>query len=382
MTNEERRERRYQRRKAKREANRQARTLSVGGIEDVFTYNKMYNYGKKCCKGVRWKCSTQLFELHIFSITAKNRRKVLEQKYKWHRYCHFRLNERGKVRPIDAPHIQDRQIHKTLTNEVLLPLYQPRMIYNNGASQRGKGYEFAQRQLLKDLHEHYRKYGRKGVAILIDFKQFFPSASHDVLRQVHRDLIENKQLRRLADSIIDTVPSTLGMPLGVEPSQAEMIHLPSDLDNYMTCQMGLTEYSHYMDDYCILLEDAEKAPEVIDKFIELAHNSKLTVGVNKTKVVNLTKPFKFCKATYRLTETGKVIVNGSRDSMKRTRRKLIFFHNNPKFTPDDIWNSVQSSITYFGKYNDHKRLLKIYRLVYALFGWHCSSINDFRGARE
>lgn len=68
--------------------------------------------------------------------------------------------------------------------------------------------------------------------------------------------------------------------------------------------------------------------------------------------------------------------------MKRTRRKLIFFHNNPKFTPDDIWNSVQSSITYFGKYNDHKRLLKIHRLVYALFGWHCSSINDFRGARE
>lgn len=380
MTNEERRENRYRRRKAKREANKQARTASVGGVEDVFTYHDMFKYGIACCKGVRWKRSTQLFELHLFSRTACNRRDILAGVYKWHKYYHFILNERGKSRPIDAPNINDRQVHKTLTNKALIPLYQPQMIYNNGASQKGKGYEFAQRQLIDDLHQHYRRYGQNGVVILIDFKQFFPSADHDILRQVHRELIEDKQLRRLADSVIDTVPSTIGMPLGVEPSQTEMIHLPSKLDNYMTCQMSLDEYGHYMDDYYILLEDAEKAPEVIDKFTELAHNSKLRISVAKTKVINLSKPFKYCKATYRLTETGQVIVNGSRDSMKRTRRKLLFFHNNPKFTPDDIWNSVQSSITYFSKYNDHKRLLKIYRLVYALFGWHCSSINDFRGA--
>ena len=41
--------------------------------------------------------------------------------------------ERGKVRPIDAPHVSDRQIHKTLCNEALVPLYSPGMIYDNGA---------------------------------------------------------------------------------------------------------------------------------------------------------------------------------------------------------------------------------------------------------
>lgn len=45
------------------------------------------------------------------------------------------LRERGKVRPIDAPHITDRQIHKTLCNEVLVPLYNPCMSMKTGLTE-------------------------------------------------------------------------------------------------------------------------------------------------------------------------------------------------------------------------------------------------------
>ena len=38
-------------------------------------------------------------------------------------YVHFTLSERGKTRPIDAPRIQDRQVHKVFTKKVLLSLY-------------------------------------------------------------------------------------------------------------------------------------------------------------------------------------------------------------------------------------------------------------------
>lgn len=125
---------RYERRKAKREVRRVQRSIEVGGLAEVFTYHNLYSAGKQCCNGVRWKNSTQRFEQHLFSGTAKRRRLLLEQKWKPAGYVHFLLSERGKTRPIDAPRIQDRQIHKTFTRKVLLPLYRPSMIWNNGAS--------------------------------------------------------------------------------------------------------------------------------------------------------------------------------------------------------------------------------------------------------
>ena len=139
MTSQERHEARFQRRKAKRLERKQARCNSLGPMNKVFSYRKMFFYGKKCCNGVRWKQSVQNFEGHLFSGTATRRRTVLEQQWKPKACSHFTLRERGKIRPIDAPHITDRQIHKTLCNEVLIPLYSPSMIYDNGASQKGKG---------------------------------------------------------------------------------------------------------------------------------------------------------------------------------------------------------------------------------------------------
>jgi hypothetical protein len=367
MTNEDRRENRYQRRKIARQNKIISRASSVGSIEDVFTYSGMYKYGKKCCNGVRWKQSTQIFELHLFSITARNRKSVLANTYKWHRFYRFTLRERGKIRQIDAPCIQDRQIHKVLATEILFPLYKPFILYNNGASQKNKGLEFTYRQLKNDLHEYFRKYGNTGYVVLLDFKKFFPSASHNVLKQFHTNILPNSPIRELADSIVNNFYNTIGLPLGVEPSQTEMIHLPSILDADMTCSLRLKYFAHYMDDYYILVPDTDRVNEVISRFRQCANKLKLTISENKLRVITLSKPFKFCKVTFRLTDTGKVIANGNRDSAKRARRKLKSFVSKPAHR-EYMWDCIQSSIGYFKKYNDHKRILNLNRLVYTLFG--------------
>ena len=69
MTSEERREARYKRRQERRRRKRQTRSDRLGGLEGVFSYHTMFKHGKKCCNGVRWKASTQNFELHLFSGT-------------------------------------------------------------------------------------------------------------------------------------------------------------------------------------------------------------------------------------------------------------------------------------------------------------------------
>ena len=242
MTSTERHEARYQRRKAARLARKQARCDALGPAEAVFSYRKLYRWGKKCCNNVRWKQSTQNFEAHLFSGTARRRRDLLAGKWRPKKCTHFVLHERGKVRPIDAPHITDRQLQKAVSKEVLVPLYTPGLIYDNYASREGMGLHFAFHRLREMLHWHFRRYGRAGGIISIDLKKFFPNARRELLYQRHRELILDPVLQAIADTVIDTAPSTApgrGMPLGVEPSQQEMMSMPSAIDNWIKCQLGV-----------------------------------------------------------------------------------------------------------------------------------------------
>jgi len=175
MTSAERREGRYQRRKARRQERRQRRMAALGTLEDIARFDRMYQCGKDCCRGVRWKTSIQAFEAELFLRTAQSCRLV--ESGAWHpqrRPVHFTVMERGKVRPIDAPHVDDRQVQKVHSRFVLAPCYGPAMIYDNGASQQGKGLEFAYRRLKRALMRHYRRYGREGVrAQIVSAKGYY-----------------------------------------------------------------------------------------------------------------------------------------------------------------------------------------------------------------
>ena len=370
MTSEERREARYHRRKAARENRRRRRSEALGGADQVYSFRKMFKWGKKCCNNVRWKQSTQNFERHLFSGTARRRREVLSGKWRPKPGAHFTLRERGKVRPIDAPHITDRQIHKVLTKEVLAPLYCPGMIYDNGASQKGKGLHFHYKRLKEHLRWHCRRYGRTGAMFLMDFHHFFPEAPHALIYERHRELILDPNLRALADLVVAAVPGGVGMPLGVEPSQQEMVALPSFLDNWMKCQLSIHGMSHYMDDYDAVLESRERAERVKAEAIRRAEAKGLQVNRNKCHVIDLDKPFRFCKAKFQILPSGRIITHGCRDGMKRARRKLRYFRqqvDTGEKIVEQVAEWLKGPIAYYEQFNDHGRVLKLRRLYYALF---------------
>ena len=276
MTSQERHEARYQRRRAARRARQEARCAALGSLGEVFSYHTMFKYGRKCCNGVRWKQSTQNFERHLFSHTAKQRRLILAKRWRPKKYVHFTVCERGKIRGIDAPHITDRQIHKVISKEVLEPLYDPSMIYDNGASRIGKGLHWQIKRIKQQLARHYRRYGRAGGVLLLDLKKFFPYAPHSI--------------------IIDTAPGEFpgrGMPLGVEPSQQEMAAMPSAVDNWIKCQMSTHSAGHYMDDYCIILPDIEDLKKLGRAIVRQFEIRGIPVNKKKCKIIPLTKPFRW-----------------------------------------------------------------------------------------
>lgn len=370
MNSLERHEARYQRRKARRIAKHKARCEALGGVDTVFRYDNLFQAGRKCCNGVRWKQSTQNFEAHLFSKTAALRKRIIGGEWTPSKGVQFTLRERGKVRQINAPHIVDRQLHKALTKECLLPLYQPSLIYDNGASLKGKGLHFHFKRLKEHLRWHYKRYGRSGGVLLIDFKKFFPLAPHKTLYARHNRYITDGSLRIIADKIVNAVPGDTGMDLGVEASQAEMVALPSAVDNWLKCQLGIHCVGHYMDDYYIILPNIDELKRLKHAFVQAAQAIGLTVHPDKSKIISLAKPFKFCKAKFILTDSGKIVMHGNRDSVKRLRRKIRTFRrrvSNNEMTFSDAKFSFDCSIAYFQNYNDHNRELKLNRYFHSMF---------------
>ena len=161
--------------------------------------------------------------------------------------------------------------------------------------------------------------------------------------------------------------------LGVEPSQQEMVALPSDLDNYAKAQLSIHGMGHYMDDYQSVLESRQRAETVAGDMIQRAEAMGLRVNRNKSKVQDISKPFRFCKAKFQLTPTGRVTVHGCRDGMKRARRKLRYFKTQadaglitPEKARQKAADTIQSHVAYYENFDDHGRVLRLRRLYHVM----------------
>ena len=154
MTSEERREARYQRRKAKRDEARLRRSKECGDFDEVFSFRHLYLSGKKCCKGVYWKNSTQRYIGNIIPIIAKTHRELQNGTFKHRGFHAFTIMERGKKRYIRSVHITERAVQKCLCDYCLVPTYSACFIYDNSASLKHRGMDFALRRMTCYLQRH------------------------------------------------------------------------------------------------------------------------------------------------------------------------------------------------------------------------------------
>ena len=143
MTSEERHEARYRRRKAERQRRRDARSEACGSFEQVFSYEHLYRAGRECCKGVGWKCSTQRYLGNFTANIARTHRELMDGTWKTKGFFAFDLMERGKLRHIRSVHIAERVVQRCLCDNALVPLFSAAFVYDNAASLKGKGIDFA-----------------------------------------------------------------------------------------------------------------------------------------------------------------------------------------------------------------------------------------------
>lgn len=290
-------------------------------FDDVFTFPNIFLSAEECLKGVRWKQSVQMFELNMLTWCSNLHYQVHNGTYKSRGFTEFYIKERGKTRFIQSVHISERVIQKCLTEYGLKPILVPSLIYDNGASLRGKGADFAIRRFREHLRWHYARYGLNGGILIGDFHDYFHSIDHKILLSMLRKKIKDDRLFSMAKYFIECFKGDKGLGLGSEISQICAIFYPNKIDHMIKERFKIHGYGRYMDDFYVISEDIGILNEILNAVKNITKELGLKLNENRTVIYRFehNPVFTFLKCRTRLTNTGKIVMRNVPKNYKSKR---------------------------------------------------------------
>jgi hypothetical protein len=373
MTSEERKAARYQRRTSEREKKRHEKLDKYDDFSRVTDPDNLYKAFMLAKKGVSWKESTQRYTMNLFQNLLETKRRLEAGENVQSGFVEFTLHERGKIRHIKSVHISERIIQKTLCDQVLVPILCNSLIYDNGASVKGKGTHFSIRRLITHLSRFYRQNGfsNDGYALTIDFRKYFDSIRHDILMERVEKKVHDERVLDLARRFIRPFGEGISLGLGSQVSQIFAIFLPNELDHAIKEKMRVKFYGRYMDDLYLIHNSKEYLENCLENIKNICNNLGITINERKTRIFPLSEGLLFLKGKYYLQENGRIYKKPTKDSAKRMRRKLKCFRrliDSGRMNYADLRTGFQSwrgnYIRRFHAYNTVKKMDSFYNSLF------------------
>lgn len=354
----------------------------------------------------KFKHSTQLFEMNHLLTTAHIRRGFITGDYKPDPGNKFPINERGHPRYITSNTMVDKTVNHLLCDEVLTPSISKYLIYDNGASQKGKGVAFHRRRFEARLHQYFMQNGtNEGYILLWTSPAIMPtsrttsawrcsrrswSAKSKIRRRwaitemllplifktFEQDVsrFTDKEIEAMMAGKIDPMlnygvdPALLtgekmlrkGVDIGSQPSQNIGIVCPYRLDNYAKIVKAVKGYGRYTDDSYAIARTREELLELLDGLEKEAKEYGLIINRKKTRIVKLSSEFRHLQVCYSLTETGRVIRKISPKNITRERRKLKAYKrllDSGRIDYATVENAFKSWLGSHWKYMSHESSL-------------------------
>ncbi len=372
MTNKERIAARIARDKERKQIKRQEAITEDGQFEKVFTYQNLLKSLNKRIKGTKWKGSVQMFLSHaickIKELYDGVRNGTYLSKIK---IRSMTVYERGKRRDIQMVAIGSRVLQGCICDSSLLPLLSPTFIYDNPASTKGKGVQFARKRANKFLTEMARKYNDDFYALVFDIKSFFDNIPHaQCLRVMNPEWFDENIIKVTMDIIkkykdakfkylkIDNFDEEItkvnnmegvGITLGSQVSQVMALAVPNVVDHLIKDKLHIKHYIRYMDDGVILAKTKEGLHGIVAEVEKALGEIGLSFNKKKTRIVKMSKGFSFLKVRYSVTPTGAIVKRLAKSSIVRMRRKLHKFKrkvDKGEISRDDVCRSFKSWFGY------------------------------------
>jgi hypothetical protein len=376
MTSRERREDRYRRRKDRRGQKKQEYLSRFNDFSRVVDPNNLYEAFKKSRREVTWKESVQRYEMNLLRNISETVNKLLNGEDVDRGFVEFDLMERGRLRHIKSVHISERVVQKCLCDQVLVPILSRSLIYDNGASLKGKGLHFAIRRLVRHLTRYYRYYKTSnGYCLSVDFSKYFDSIRHDVLFAAFKKNIRDQRIMKLLYDFITPFGDGISLGLGSQVSQISAIFHASPVDHRMKDMRCVKYYGRYMDDLYILHPDKKYLLGCLEDIKNVCAGLGITINKQKTRITKLKDGVHFLKGIYALKENGKVVRTADPESRKRMRRKMRKFKGlleTGHMTAHDVYTAYQSwRGNYRKRFNAYHTIRRMDALYTELFIKNC-----------
>ena len=368
MNSEERKAARRIRREEERARRREQRQESLT-FEAVADTDNLYRAAIQAKRGVCWKASVQRYMKDVLRNIVKSKRQLLNGEDVRRGFHEFDLYERGKHRHITSVHFSERVVQKSLSQNVLVPALSNSFIRNNTANLKGRGTDDAIRRLKRDLVRHYRKHGREGYVLLVDFSNYFGSIPHGRMKRLISDSVDDSRVIALENSFIDSC-GDVGLGLGSEPNQVCAVSFPDEIDHFITECCGVEAYGRYMDDTYVITTDKLTAQICLALIRDMCGRMGIEVNMKKTHIVKLSKGFTWLKKRISYGDNGKIVMRPCRDSITRERRKLkkqARMVCDGRMTMEQVERSYQSWRGGMKRLDAHKTVLSMDALYHDLF---------------
>jgi len=304
---------------------------------------------KNAMKGKAHYSEVRMVEANPDKYFGEIHNMLKDKTFKNSKYKMFVKTDSGKKREIfKLPYFPDRIIHHCIMN-ILEPIWMSTLITDTYSSLKNRGIHKGVRRLKKALKDRDNtKYCLK-----MDVRKFYPSIDHDVLKQIIRRKIKDKDLLWLLDEIIDSAD---GVPIGNYLSQYFGNLYLSGLDHWLKEQKQCKYVFRYCDDICVLHSD-KKYLSGLRKEISEYLETKLNVNLKENWQVFPVAVRGIDFLGYRFFHDYTLLRKSTATRFKKRMRSIKKNHNS--LTPINILSGVMS---YWGwmKHADCVRLQNKY----------------------
>lgn len=205
------------------------------------------------------------FRKNFYSLISGLRVRLISLDLKFGDYNEFIIYE-PKKRLICAAPLEQRIIHHAVMN-VCHTYFDRNLIYDSFASRPGKGVHKAILRT-QELAKRYQYF------VKLDFRKYFDSISHDILKYKLSRLFKDEKLLDIFNSIIDSYGiEGRGLPIGNLTSQYFANFYLSDLDHDMKEIAKCKAYIRYMDDVVIMAYTQDEVKKISDYYCNYAYSN-------------------------------------------------------------------------------------------------------------
>lgn len=343
------------------------------------------------------KHKQKIINFNVFYLT--NIMQIYEilrlKKYKHGAYNVFLVKE-YKYRLIMSENISDKIVNHLISNEILLPLIEPRLIETNVATRKNKGIKMGLFYIKKYIN-NIRRTNANFYVLKCDIKKYFYNIDHEILLNmlkrflpdndvldVLRDILEttnsedmNNEINKVIEAEkqrliethnpylaekfaeLDSIPRYhlhKGLPIGNMTSQILAIFYLNDLDHYIKEKLHIKYYVRYMDDLVLFHEDKEYLKECLDKInVFLKEKCALTLHPKKTRIYPFKKEGLNFLGYRFIIKNNRLITLMCPETKKKIKAHLKYVnHRNPP-------NKRSVYASYKGYFNNCKHSSFVYR---------------------